>query len=103
MKKLIKYNTSKSQTWKRQVLLRISNSSDPEEEMIVHLSNGREKAKCLRMGLLRCLLNVGTCTVQMQRNEPFSMSIALQNNKQPFGAVEITYQIFIACSFYRLL
>jgi hypothetical protein len=55
------------------------------------------------MGPLRCLLNVVICTVQMQRKESFYVSIALQNNREPFDAVETTYHMFIACSFYRLL
>jgi hypothetical protein len=35
------------ETWTRQVLLRISSSSDSEKEMIAHLSNGIKEAVCL--------------------------------------------------------
>jgi hypothetical protein len=47
MKKLVKCKPSKSQTRKRQVLLRVSRSSDSEGEMVAHLSDGNVEAKCL--------------------------------------------------------
>jgi hypothetical protein len=40
VKKLVKCKPSKSQTWKRQVLLRINSSSDSEAEMIAYLRDG---------------------------------------------------------------
>jgi hypothetical protein len=52
-----------------------------------------------RMGPLHCVLNVGRRTAQIQRNEHLCVIIALQNNKEPSGAIETTYQIFIACSY----
>jgi hypothetical protein len=39
--------------------------------------------------------------MQMQRKELLSVIIANQNNKKTYGAIETTYQIFIACFFYR--
>jgi hypothetical protein len=47
MKKLVKCRPSISRTRKRQVLLRISISSDSEEEIISHLNDGNEEAECL--------------------------------------------------------
>jgi hypothetical protein len=41
--------------------------------------------------------------VQMQRKEHLCVSITLQNNKEPFGATETTFQIFIAHFSYSVL
>jgi hypothetical protein len=41
------------------------------------------------MGLLRCLLNVGTRVVQMQRKERLSVSVAIQNNKKMFVPLKL--------------
>jgi hypothetical protein len=47
MKKLVKCKSSKSQTRKRQVLLRTSSIWDTEEEMTAHHSNGNEEVEWL--------------------------------------------------------
>jgi hypothetical protein len=46
MKKIVKCKPSKSQTRKRQVLLRISNSSGSKQDTTVHLRDTNREAEC---------------------------------------------------------
>jgi hypothetical protein len=54
------------------------------------------------MGLLHCLLNEDTLCADAKEN-PLCVSVAIQNNKKMFGAINTTYKIFIAYFIYTLL
>jgi hypothetical protein len=100
LEKLIIRKPSKLRTRKRQF------SSDLEEEIIVHLSDGSEDAECLHCCRLLsedpegeewvCCARAHTHTLSAEQMKgPLCVSVTYQNNKKPFGAIETTYQIVI--------
>jgi hypothetical protein len=75
-----------------------------EENVIAHLSDDNEVAADYSQRTQKAKnMSDALSASRRRRGRKLCVSVALQSIKEPFGAIETTYKIFIACSFYSLL